>query len=219
MGFGVERCIYETNPYLTCQSDMLKGYFTLGLAQTLSVLERIKLPPIEDTFDKNIMSYICFHAEVDDSIKIKQLQNLPFFSKSFKLKICAIFALAQKNSGLISLPNTAEWLKNSCIDVTEKINSSLLREKIIENVNKFAQTGDINSFFSALADSKTITKDIIGFRSAKQQFKILSFQKMRLKSQKSLDQIAMHLGLRISVAFSYLICSIVFVVITLIKTH
>lgn len=219
MGFGIERCIYETNPYLTCQSELLKNYFVLGLAQTLSVIERIKFPPIEDTFDKEIMAYICFHAGVDDSIKVKQLQNLPFFSKSFKLKICAIFALAQKMSGLISLPNTAEWLRQSCIDVLDRIYSSKLREKIKENVDKNVESGDINALFSSIADAKTITKDILGFREAKKQFKILSFQKLRLKSQKSLDNIAMHMGLRISVAFSYLICSVVFVVITILKTH
>ena len=219
IGFGIERCIYEANPYITCQSEILKGSFVIGLAQLLSVLERTKLPAVEQNFDKHLIAYICSATGVDDTIKVKQLSNIPYFSKSVKLRICAIFALAQKTSGLISLPNIADWLKRSCFEVTEKINSSVIRSKIIENIDKSALTGDLNAFFQSIADSKLIKKDILGFQDAKKTFRILSFQKLKLQSQKSLDQIAYKMGLRISVIFSYLVCSAVFMIIAFLKLY
>lgn len=217
MGFGIERCIYETNPYLTCRSSLLKGSFVLGLSQTLSALERAKLPKIEENIDKHLIAYLCCHCGIDDTIKVKQLRNLPYYSQNLKFKICAIFAVAQKNAGILSLPNITAWIKNSTIDITDKINSSLIKKKFIENIEKGAKSGNLSALFQSIADSKLITRDLIGFQEAKKQYRILSFQKIKLQSQKSLDQIAFNLGLRISVVFSYLICSAVFVLITFLK--
>lgn len=217
MGFGIERCIYETNPYLTCRSGLLKSNFVLDLTQTLSVLERVKLPKIEGDLDRHLLAYISYHCRIDDTIKIKQLRNLPFYSKNIKLKLCAIFAVAQKNAGILSLPNITNWIKDNCLEITEKINSSIIKKKIINNIETSSKTGNLSALFQSIADAKLITKDLIGFQEAKKQYKILSFQKLKLRSQKSLDQIAFNVGLRISVVFSYLICSAVFVLITFLK--
>lgn len=208
IGFGIERCLYELNPYLPCLSPILENNYSVGLPSVLSALNQGKINGKNIDDDKHLTAYICFQIDIEDSIKVKQLQSFPFFAKAMPIKLCAMFAFAQKNSGIDSLPIIASWIRQNLNSIVEKINSKKIKSKLIEDLDLATRSGDISKIFGVISDVRTIRKDVNGFQGAKKTYKILTFEIMKLKSQHSLDQKAYRLGLRISVIAAYLICAI-----------
>lgn len=208
LGFGLERCLYELNPYLPCLSPLLETNYSVGLPAVLTALNQGKITGKNIDNDKHLTSYICFQIDIEDSIKVKQLQSFPFFAKALPIKLCAMFAFAQKSSGIENLPIIASWVRQNLNSIVERINSKKIKTKLIENLDLATKSGDISKIFSVISDVKTVRKDVNGFQGAKKTYKILTFEIMKLKSQHSLDQMAYRLGLRISVIIAYLICAI-----------
>ncbi len=209
MGFGIERCLYELNPYLPCLSPLLEATYSVGLPSVLTALNqpnRITGKDLEN--DKHLTAYICFQTDVEDAIKIKSLQRYPFFYKSIPIRLCAMFALAQQKSGIDRLNNITAWFRAALAPVLEKFNSVSLRRKVTENLDNAVATGNIEKVFQAIADSKLIGRDANGFAEAKRTYKILSFETLKLQSQANLDQLAYRMGLRVAVIFAYLICTV-----------
>jgi hypothetical protein len=208
LGFGLERCLYELNPYLPCLSPLLETNYSVGLPAVLSALNQGKITGKNIDDDKHLTAYICFQIDIEDSIKVKQLQSFTFFAKALPIKLCAMFAFAQKASGLESLPTIANWVRQNLNSIIEKINSKKIKSKLIEDLDFATKSGDISKIFGVISDLKTVKKDVNGFQGAKKTYKVLTFEIMKLKSQRSLDQMAYRLGLRISVIVAYLICAV-----------
>lgn len=207
IGFGFERVMYETAKYLPCQSLLIDGLYSVGLPALLANLNIKRLSYNEDSMmDNHISSYICKYVEISDSIKIKQLQNFPSLARNKEVKYCAILALAQKKSELTNLPALTQWIREGLSSVLEFVKSKKIKKKVTDLMDKSVAAGDTNKLFAIITNSKFIKNDIYGFREAKKQYMILSFEIMKLKSQTNIDQLAYRLGLRISVIFSYLIC-------------
>ncbi len=208
LGFGIERCLYELNPYLPCLSPILENTYSVGLPAVLTALNQGRLNGKEIDNDKHLTAYICFQTDIEDAIKIKSLQNFPYFSKSIPIKLCAMFALAQQKSGIDNLPGIATWMRKGLNSVIEKLNSNSIRKKIIYDLDIAVATGDLNKIFAAISDGKVIRKDVHGFQEAKKQHKMLTFEILRLKSQHNLDQLAYRMGLKVAVIASYLFSAI-----------
>ena len=208
LGFGIERCLYELNPYLPCLSPILENTYAVGLPAVLTALNQGRLNGKDIDNDKHLTSYICSQIDIEDAIRIKTLQNFPFFSKSMAIKLCAMFAFAQQRAGIDKLPGIASWLRQNLNSVTEKLNSNNIRKKVIENLDIAVATGDLNKIFLSISDAKVVRADVYGFQEAKRTYKILTFEILKLKSSHSLDQLAYRMGLRVAVIFSYLICAV-----------
>ncbi len=200
--------MYEMNPYLPCLSPVLENTYALGLPAVLMALNQGRLNGKDIDNDRHLTSYICFQTEIEDSIKIKTLQNFPYFSRALPIKYAAMFAFAQRKSGIDKLPGIANWLRQSLTQVTDKLNSNKIKKKIIENLDLAVATGDLNKIFSSISDANLIKSDVYGFQEAKRQYKMLSFEILKLKSQHNLDQLAYRMGLRVAVIISYLICAV-----------
>lgn len=209
IGFGFERVLYETAKYLPCQSPILKNQYSVGLPSVLANLDSKKLSyNDENSIDNHISAYICRYIDVVDSIKIKQLQNFPTIAKTDEIKYCALLALAQKRAEVSSLPALAQWVREGLNAVLNNLNSQKIKDKFTEELDKAVPSGDLNKIFAIVTDANLVRKDVYGFNEAKQQYKILNFEILKLKSQTNMDQLAYRLGLRVSVVFSYLVCVI-----------
>jgi hypothetical protein len=215
MGFGLERCLYELNPYLACLSPVLDSVYAVSLPAVLAALNQGKLNGKNIDEDKHLTAYICVKTGIEDSIKVKPLQNYPFFNKSMAIKLCAMFALAQTKASIEKLPGLANWTRQNLSQVSDRLYSVNIRKLYIEGLDKAVLTGDLDKLFSAASSAKLIKKDVYGFQEAKKTFKILNFEILKLKSQHNLDQLAYRLGLRIAVIVSYLICSVAMLTVVL----
>lgn len=207
-GFGVERCLYELNPFLPCLSPILENTYAIGLPALLTALNQGRLNGKDIENDKHLTAYICSQIELDEPVKVKSLQNFPYFNKALPIKFAAMFAMAQQRSGIDKLPGIASWLRQNLTQVTDKLNSTKIKRKVMENLDTAAATGDVGKVFASISDPKLIKSDVYGFQEAKRQFKVLSFEIMKLKSQHNLDQLAYRMGLRVAVISAYLVCAI-----------
>jgi hypothetical protein len=187
---------------------VLENTYSVGLPALLTALNQGRLTGKDIDNDKHLTSYICFQIDMVDSIKVKQLQNYPYFSKAMPIKLCAMFAIAQQKAGIENLAGIANWLRQALIPVTEKLNSTNIRRKVINDLDVAAATGDINKIFATISDARVIRKDVNGFAEAKKTFKVLTFEMLKLKNQHNLDQLAYRMGLRVAVIASYLISAI-----------
>ncbi|MDX1949910.1 MAG: hypothetical protein SFT90_05360 [Rickettsiales bacterium] len=207
VGFGFDRCVYEMNKYLACKSPLVANFYCTSLEEILMDIERAKLSA-NDNLDTNIMAFLAFQCEVEDTIKIKNLSQFSDIGNLDELRLCALFSLAQVISGLDSLPNLTRWLREKLSVFISKIKSNKIRDQFEESINKSVATGNIAKLFAVVTDAKLIKKDKAGFSNAKKKFKILNFQIFRLKSKANLDQISYKLGLKAALIFSYLISAV-----------
>ena len=208
LGFGIERCLYEFNPYLPCLSPILENTYSVGLPSVLTALNQGRLNGKEIDNDKHLTAYICKQTDIQDSIKVKSLQNYPYFGKAMPIRICAMFAIAQQKSGIDNLSGIASWMRQNLISVTDKLNSNNIKKKVVQDLDLAVVSGDLNKLFAIISDPKVIRKDVYGFQDAKKTYKILSFEILKLKNQANLDQLAYRTGLRVAVIGSYLISAI-----------
>lgn len=218
LGFGVERCLYELNSYLACKSPLLDNFYCVGLTSLIKDLEKIKLPS-SDKIDKHLFAYLGTQCDMENSIKIKSLLHFPDIASNDDIKLCTLLATGQKMSGIQSLPNLTRWVREKLDIVLKKIYSSKIRAAIEDKLNKSVASGDIDKLLSIISDSRLLKKDLNGFRTAKNQYKLLSFEIYKLKSKSNLDQMSYKLGLRAALAFSYLISAISILAIMLITIH
>ncbi len=215
VGFGVERCAYELNSYLACKSPLLENFYCVGLVALIKDLEKIKLPSA-DKIDKHLVAYLATHCKVEDTIKVKTLAHFPDLIINEDIKMCALLSIAQKMSGLGSLPNLTRWAREKLDIVLKKVYSNKIRTELEERLNKSVASGDIDKLFHVIADSKLLKRDFNGFREARNQYKMLSFEIFRLRSKANLDQMSYKLGLRAALIFSYLVSSVSILTIMLI---
>lgn len=209
LGFGVERVLYDTNKYLSCRSSIVKDSFNVTLEQILTNLEKKRADYSDaDSPGKHLCAFLGSKCEIEESIKVKNIADFRYIANMDEVKYMAIFALAQKFSGIKSLPNTAKWLQGATEKIKEKIKSKSIKQKIQDKINKATEKGSLKEMFLAITNRNLIEKDYFGYREARKQYLLLNFEKLKLQSRRNIDQLAYRMGLRISVIFSYLICAI-----------
>jgi serine/threonine protein kinase len=208
IGFGLERCLYEFNPNIACQSNILKHKYAVSLKDILNGLNDISSGFQEsDPIDRHIAAFINRDLEIEDSIKIKPLQNFPHIGKDTNVINTVMLALAQTKSGIVGLNNLSKWLRIKLNAVLEKMNSKVIKKNMQNALDKAADSGDINALYSVIADPSLVRKDIYGFQEAKKQYKMLVYEITKMQAQSNLDKMAYRIGLKISVMVSYLICA------------
>lgn len=209
LGFDFERILYETARYLPCQSPILSSQYSVGLPTLLTNLDAKRLSYNEENvIDNHICAYVCKYIKIEDSIKIKQLQSFPAIAKANEVKYSAILALAQKEAEINSLPALTQWIREGLNSIMVNLNSKNIKNSLTQQLDEAVPSGDLNKLFSIITDAKLVRSDLYGFQEAKQQYKLLNFEILKLKSQTNIDQLSYRLGLRVSVIFSYLICII-----------
>lgn len=166
-GFGVERCLYELNSTLPCQSHLLSKKICLALSDVLENIneENIKF---EDLVSKKTLScYIATKVSLAKEIRNKELDKFPIVQRSRAYQILGIFSLAQKQSRSLHLENICKIIQENIADVLDiALRSLTLKKKFFEKLCVASKTGNIVELERVALSSHYINEDAEGYSNA-----------------------------------------------------
>jgi len=214
LGFGMERVLYDLNPTLPCQSELLTNFFTISIRDILLSLDKksssINLDDEEigDPMDRHIGAYITSHISLEDEIKLKTMQNYPKIANNQQIIIIGLLTIAQAEINSEPCKNLTKLLVKRLSTLLDSLHSNKIKKELSTNLAKVAESGNIKSIFKIVANPTYARNDSLGFKKARKEYHALLFHIKSFQKQSNIEKLAYQLGLRIAVTISYMLCAI-----------
>lgn len=166
-GFGIERCLYELNPFYTCQSGLVNNKFIISLRDLLQELEAQKFNFEDLVSKKTIAAFIAAKIMLPSEVRNPELSKFPLVQRSRAYQILGILSLAQKQSKVSSLNNLCETLYKSVVDVLDvTMRSSSIKHRFFDKISLAAKSGNIIELQKVALSQKFINDDSDGYSNA-----------------------------------------------------
>lgn len=170
-GYGVERCLYELNPYLSCQSHMMDAHFVTSIPELLDALDAVaehkdrpKMP-----FDRHIAAFILARGGKVDEGWIQTATEDKDSAKRMTAVIQVLESL-QRNNKHGPLPSLTAWLSDLIRPALEVYHSRTMRTRVEEEMQKQAELGYVQGLLVLLQSANLRNQDEIGFQRAQRVF-------------------------------------------------
>ena len=212
LGFGLERVLYDLNPTLPCQSQMLVGQFIIDCNQLLFYLNDNATKLItNDPVDRHIAAFICSKLELATEVKLKIMQR---FSRNenaiLQLTKLALLAFAQKKAKVHKLPGLAGWMLEKLKVVVNTIRNRDLRKEFQEELKNLATQGNLESMLSYITTTDYFARDDEGFSQARHLYSVLS-EDLRLIREREKIKMGQDAYYAYGLQFSKIIAALVFI--------
>jgi hypothetical protein len=171
-GYGPERCLYELNPQLPCQSKGVEPYYVDAIADLLPTLERVVkttggLPAL---FDRHFAAFIACRVKRNLDRDLAALEEARGDPIAGKLGMLKLFAWLQAEHGPVSLPSLCTWLAQDLGSACDRLASKTLRAEMRRRLLLAGDSGDLSQLYNVLQDRALLSRDEQGRRAALQQF-------------------------------------------------
>lgn len=210
LGFGLERCLYELNPALPCQSSLLTKDYILTLNQILMTLDTLAEESTNYPVDKHIAAFIASRLNLTVDISLKSLADFPKFKTNQHIQTLALLAVAQKESGIKKLKGLSTAMGKQLVSAAEHINGIKYKNEFTDTITKLAKEGNLQLLYHFAVDPQLLIKDESGFAEAQNRYQSLATQLKKLGKRNSIANLGYHYGLRLAVMVAYLLCGLVF---------
>lgn len=213
IGFGIERCFYDLNPSLICQSPLLIDKYVLSLSDFLIMLNKIAKDHKGPLLDRHSAAYISSALDLPNELNLKGLSKFPKIMKITQLQMLGLLTIAQERTGIYNLKNLAQKLNIQLSAIVDTFHSKTIREDLRKNLEKVAKQGNLHVMLGLTSDGKLFAKDKGGFSKAVDRYRLLEKRISKIDNKTQVTSIAYRYGLQLSVISSYLIAAIVVIVL------
>jgi hypothetical protein len=213
IGFGIERCLYELNSTISCQSPLISDYVVFVLPDMLKILNEIESPV--SIIDRQLAAFISMKLELPLQIRVPSLVNFPDFSTNLHIQSLALLSLTQQNSNIRSLPKLSAKIVTGLQNVVDEFHSRFVRAEMQEKLAEVANKGSLSAILNIISDTKSLVRDRLGFRRAVEKYRKNAAQIIYLSNQKAVNNIGYRYGLQLAVIFSFFMTTIVVIVLML----
>jgi len=207
-GFGMNRCLYELNKSLPCQSKKVLDYLVFDISGLLKRLE------LDDTIndkilDEHMWAFLSSRLELPKSIKLTSLSRFPEYANDQYIQTLSILAHAQDVSKIWDFPKLSEKMSISLKQIISEFHGKTIKNEITKKIDRVKSKGNLAFLFKIMTDQKYIVRDTVGFVKANKKYKKNAFQIIMLNNRRVLNNIAYRNGLQFAVFLSFLIVSLV----------
>ncbi|CAA7625705.1 hypothetical protein [Magnetospirillum sp. UT-4] len=183
MGFGLERCLYELNDALPCQSSLLGEDYVVELKELLPALNAAaarrsdtKQVPV----DRHIAAFMGARARSDIDRNLQGLSD-PEPSKAL-MALLNLYAVFQYRLGPESLPNLTAWLGALAQPIVNSFHSRDRRKELDKELPKIIRRGSIVEIYNLLDNAEAKDKDVNEFAWAQAQYQAAEEEIKRVKT-------------------------------------
>lgn len=209
MGAGMERCLYDLNPTLTCQSKHLSKYFIQDISSLLYTLDHIapeKAPDFE-VLDRHSAAFICSRLDVQRDLKVGELQNIPTLMQNSKLVSLKLLIQAQEKIGNFKLRGLSAWVAHRLLSLLELIHNRKHRDIIRQRLVKAGQSGDLRQIANVILNESIFKNDASYFDQAVQLFQFYQARIEDLKSEEYLEAQSIRSGHTLAQILALTVCT------------
>lgn len=207
-GQGIERILYDLNPFYPCISPLFKDITVLETHSLLLTLEEIAPNAMGRSvpFDKHILAFIASRGRtIGDGLIAVFRRDMA--TQSPALAVLKLYAQLQKQMEKknikISLPNLAKWILTYSPEGVVKYRN-LTRQKAVEKeLEALTAQGDLMQLLEA-ADNMTLAlQDRQEYNEARRfYFEVSNFITLLEEEKKDIDKIAYLIGSRVAAIMS-----------------
>lgn len=175
-GFGIERCLYDLNPGLPCQSQLLGNQFVIDIGHLVNYLNdnANRLSEFEPV-DRHVAAFIAGRLEMSKPLQANV--NGLSLSRPLKEKIVKMTLLyyVQKRMGISRLEGLTNWLASNVEeDFKAIINSKSLKESFSKDLTKAGKSGSVSSVLEVITTGGYFTKNRSGLAEARNEYSRMS---------------------------------------------
>jgi len=210
LGFGIERALYDLNPTLPCQSELVKKYHITNLADLLRTLDALSstLGSTESLVDRHLAGFIASKLEMSKEIKINELSGIPELSATLEPIALRLLSKAQQKMGKIPTTGLTAWAGMRIDMILNSIHNRVVRKRLKLQLKRVAMGGSVGELLGILTNRDMVTRDQEGFLLAISLFSVNQTRIGKLQDKSLIDFNAERLGGLISITIGY---SILFV--------
>lgn len=205
LGFGFERILYQLNPSLPCQQNLLQPHYIYTVADALKTLNVLAAEHAKTTSlaDKHIAAFLTNRLEINREVRIVELGKFPDLVSEDRLVMLKILTLAQQKLRNPSLPGLSQWAAEMVLPALGMLHQKSRREALEQKVLKYADKGILEKITFLLFDKNLFKFDRREHGRAKALYRfhlelynhLQDDSKLALKSKIIGQQIAFAIGL------------------------
>jgi hypothetical protein len=184
MGFGLERCLYEMNDSMPCQSQLLGEEYVVELKELLPALNAAAARrPDAKTWpvDRHVAAFMGARARSDIDRNLVQLGD-PEPSKSL-MAMLNLFAVFQYRLGPETLPALAAWVGSLVGPVVTAFHSRDKRKELEKEIPKIIRRGSVVELYNLLESTEARNKDEHEFSWAQAQYHAADEEVKRIQTE------------------------------------
>lgn len=171
MGFGLERCLYEMNDALPCQSPLIGEEYITELKELLPALNAsaTKMGASKQwPVDRHVAAFMGARARSDIDRNLMALSD-PDQGKSF-LALLNLFAVFQYRLGPEQLTALAAWIGSLASSAIAGYHSRDKRKELEKELGKLVRRGSVVEIYNLLENPGERDKDENDFAWAQAQY-------------------------------------------------
>jgi len=170
MGYGLERCLYELNPSLPCQSPLLHTTYVDHIDDFLGAIDQVA--DHTDTrsrpMDKHIAAFIATHFKYDLSPHLKALTDSK--EETSLIGLLSLYALMQWRMKVPTLYGLSSWLGGLLSPAIGTYHSRTTRRKIEQEIPALVRQGSLPELFDLIDNAERRHVDSTDFEEAQIAF-------------------------------------------------
>ena len=210
-GFGIERVLYELNPYQHCVSPMIEHLYITKTSELIPALEAVaqgdNLPPMP--MDRHIAAFLSSHSEHIDERIMRPLTHKDNRPADEALKVMRILARVQSVYSNGAAPALCAWLRDLTSPAVQSFNNNKLRNQVERQVVQAAETGFVVALMRILDDAKVMELDKQNYRKAQKEYEECSAQIHRMDAGlEQKENLAGELGEQVAAVIAGVVASI-----------
>ena len=169
-GYGIERCLYELNPAIPCQSPLVIKEHIVDLRGLLPALDRMAAESGKASvpMDRHIAAFIAARFDQDVSPHLRA-----FGSKDEAESIVGVLSLLAFVHWRLSMepvPKLAGWIGSLLGPAVAQYHSRTVRQEIERTIPPLAREGDLSGLFDLIDNPKKRQRDRDAFVDSVAQF-------------------------------------------------
>lgn len=214
-GSGIERCLYELNPSLPCQSSLIIQDYVVDIDDLLPALDgaagRVdtKIPPV----DRHIAAFVATRFDEDIERHLRAIGNSTEARKTAGM--LSLLALVQWRLGPEALYGLSSWIGGLLGPVIASYHSRTVRRDIEREVPRLVRQGSLPELFELIDNAEQRLQDEKGYRAAVEEFLLAESEVQEIESSdaaraKSAERLGQQTAAMTSVVVTLIFVTIIF---------
>ncbi|MFT5489141.1 MAG: hypothetical protein ACI9MU_004076, partial [Alphaproteobacteria bacterium] len=205
-GYGVERVLYELNPFLPCRSKVVASAYVYSLRDLLPALDKVveEKGSLDKFVDRHVAAFIASRIKGSIDNQLAALEHTTGVSVGAKIGMTGLLAKVQNEYQHQMTPNLTAWLVEELQPAISRYNSKSLRKRISDKLDEVAQSGNLIELYQTLSNKNIVAKDEKAQGRAKREYSDSVREIKRLESEEFQFE-AKRTGWRIAAGISLVI--------------
>jgi len=219
MGYGMERCLYELNRSLPCQSELLRTTFVDHIDDFIGALDQVAdhVDTRSRPMDKHIAAFITTHFKYDIAPHLKALSDPK--EETSLIGLLSLYALIQWRMKVPTLYGLSSWLGGLLAPAIGTYHSRTTRRTIEQEIPALVRQGSLPELFDLIDNAERRHIDTTDFDEAQVAFAHAEAE-IESTAGEGVDQnkAALQVGERVTATIAIVISMIATAVIIFVQT-